>query len=212
MKRPAMNIHTLLRRPGKLPARPGGFHALEKMIIAGDQGVTLFELMVAVLLLGMISTMIYSVLNVGITFSAKGENKILEIERKYAFLDLMHRQIHSALYNKTESRIMIAAQENILKIVTRSPMIYRQEGLVLAIYRYDPIEEDVYYTEKRDFYNADYQDEYVPDFDDMRLLLHNAGSITFAYDPATANGVQLEYLGESYDIVPRCATAQIPGS
>ena len=54
----------------------------------GQRGITLFELLIAVVLLGMVSTMIYSVLNVGITFSAKGEKHLETLARKKNLLSL----------------------------------------------------------------------------------------------------------------------------
>lgn len=172
-------------------------------IIHNQRGVTLFELTVAVLLLGMISTMIYSVLNVGIRFADKGEKQILAIEKEQGFLSLLHRQVNSAWYNKKLKKIMIYADTDKLQILTLQPFIYRSSGLVLAIYRYDAAEQMVYYTEKRDFYNIDYDEDYTPDFEEMQFLISTDSPITWSFEPDD-EGVSVVYEEEEYYFVPKC--------
>jgi len=46
---------------------------------SNQAGFTLFELIIAMLLVTMVSVMIYSILNVGIKFSDKGDKKILAL-------------------------------------------------------------------------------------------------------------------------------------
>lgn len=172
--------------------------------ILTQSGVTLFELLVAVLLLGMVSTMIYSVLNVGIGFAKKGEQHILAIEQEQGILALFHRQINSAWYDAKQRKIMISADDDMLRIFTHQPFIYKKAaGLVLAIYRYDAAEQAVYYTEKRDFYNVDYTEDYTPDFADMKFLVKAAKPLSWAYDPDTG-GVTVTYGEKHYDFFPKC--------
>lgn len=178
--------------------------------IFSQSGVTLFELMVAVLLLGMISTMIYSVLNVGITFADKGEKQILALEKEQGFLSLLHRQINSAWYNTKQKKIIIHADDDMLQIITHQPFLYRSAGLVLAIYRYDASEQVVYYTEKRDFYNVDYNEDYTPDFEEMEFLLRTDTPVSWSYDSDEvvevdgAAGVSVTYENKEFYFVPKC--------
>ena len=171
--------------------------------LVSQRGVTLFELMVAVLMLGLVSTMIYSVLNVGITFADKGERQIVAIEQEQGFLDLLHRQINSAWYDSKLKKIRVVAEDDTLKIFTRQPLLYRATGLVLAIYRFDPGEQTVYYTEKRDFYNIDYTDDYIPDFEDMYFLLNTKFPLEWSHDEETGS-LFLTYGEKEYEFIPKC--------
>lgn len=175
-------------------------------IFKKDQaGFTIFELLIAMLLVTMVSVMIYSILNVGIKFSTKGDDKILAIERQYGFLNLLKRQVSSALLSgEKPPKLLIYADDSIFRIVTRSPFIYRSAGVVLAIYRYDSGAQTVYYSEKRDYYNIDYDEEYVPDFDDMIELARNEESFSITYEEALGPEVLLEYRGEEYVFLPKC--------
>jgi hypothetical protein len=167
-------------------------------------GVTLFELLVAVLLLAMVSGMIYSVLHTSIRFSEKGEKKIQEMTRQHGLLELMHKQIKCAWYDNTQNKIMISADNDILRVVTRHPLLYRSVGLVLAVYRYNGDEQAMYYLEKKDFYNLDYNDQYVPDFDAMELLAPNSVTISMSYDDE-AKVVTVEAGETSYEFIPRAS-------
>lgn len=177
--------------------------AMRPRPLISQAGVTLFELMVAVLLLALVSTMIYSVLNVGISFADKGESQILAMEQEQGFLDLLHRQVSSAWYDPRQKKIRIVAEDDTLKIFTRQPLLYRTTGLVLAIYRYEPGEQTVYYTEKRDYYNIDYTDDYMPDFEDMYYLLTTPNSVAWSHDEETG-AVLLDYGERQYEFIPKC--------
>ena len=165
-------------------------------------GVTLFELLVAVLLLSIASGMIYSVLHTGIRFSEKGEKKIQEMARQHGLLELMHKQIKSAWFDNKQRKIMISADNEILRVVTRRPLLYRSVDLVLAVYRYNGDEQAMYYLEKKDFYNQDYNDQYYPDFDEMELLAPDIVMISMDYDDEA--GVVVVEAGEkSYEFIIR---------
>lgn len=165
-------------------------------------GVTLFELLVAVLLLSIASGMIYSILHTGIRFAEKGDKKIQEMTRQHGLLELMHKQIKCAWYDRTQNKIMISADNDILRVVTRRPLLYRSVSLVLAVYRYNEDEQAMYYLEKRDFYNQDYDDQYVPDFEEMELLAPDSVIISMSYDDE-AGFVTVEAGEKSYEFVAR---------
>lgn len=152
----------------------------------------------------MVSVMIYSILNVGIKFSDKGAKKIVAMERKYGFLTLLQRQINSALYSEKEKKLLIFADGDLFKIVTRNPFIYRSAGVVLAIYRYDSGAQNVYYLEKKDYYNIDYGEDYVPDFDEMITLATDEESFSLTYDEAMGPEVTLSYRGNEHVFIPKC--------
>jgi prepilin-type N-terminal cleavage/methylation domain-containing protein len=172
--------------------------------LKNQQGVSLFELLVAVLLLGMISAMIYSVLNVGITIAAKGEKKILAMEQEQGFLELLHRQVKGAWYDSKQRKIMIRGSEDLLQIFTRQPLLYnRTSGLILAIYRVNPGDNAVYYAEKRDYYNLDYTEEYAPDFDEMLRLYQPVSELAWSFDSETG-GLTVTSGEKQYQLFPRC--------
>lgn len=172
-------------------------------------GFTIFELLIAMLLVTMVSVMIYSILNVGIKFSAQGDQKILALERQYGFLNLLKRQVSSALYNVKEKKMLIYADDTLFRIVTRNPFIYRSAGVVLAIYRYDSGAQTIYYTEKRDYYNIDYDEEYIPDFEDMIELARNEEDFSITYEEAMGPEVVLSFRGEEYVFLPKCINDEL---
>jgi len=176
---------------------------------AGRQaGFTLFELMIAMLLVTMVSVMIYSILNVGIKFSEKGEGKIVSMARKHGLLGLLQRQVQSAVYSEKERKLLIYANGDLFKIVTRSPFIYRGVGVVLAMYRYDEGSQTIYYQEKRDYYNIDYGEDYMPDFADMVVLAENEPSFGLTYDEAMGPEVTLNYRGREEIFIPKSLNAE----
>jgi len=170
-------------------------------------GFTLFEVLIAMVLLAMVAAMIYSVLNVGIKFTDQGGRKILAMERKYGFLSLVQRQIASAVYDPVKKRIMMSADDEIFKLVTRNPFVYPEAGVVLAIYRYNAGERAIYYVEKRDYYNTDYSDEYVPDFEEMTVLAQDEEPFSVQYDEEAGPEVIVTYRDEEYALVPKSADA-----
>jgi len=175
----------------------------------GNYGVSLFELLVAILLLALASGMIYSVMQVGIRFSEKGEAKLLAIAREQGILDLLHQQIKSAWFDQKLNKLGISADQDMLRVVTCQPLVFRTAGVVLAIYRYNETEHLLYYLEKQDYYNTDYGDTYVPEYDDMQLLAKNVVGLTMEfYDKEMKVTIGLE--GREYDFYPK-ATGAILG-
>lgn len=171
--------------------------------VKNQQGVSLFELLVAVLILGMISSMIYSVLNVGISITARGEKKILAMEREKGFLELLHRQVKGAMYDLKQRTIMIYGEEDKLQIFTRQPLLYnRTSGVVLAIYRINPGDGGIYYTEKRDYYNLDYGEDYTPEIEEMLLLYQPVAPLSWQYDSETG-GLTVISGEKQYEFYPR---------
>lgn len=171
------------------------------MMQCKNKGFTLFEVLVAVLLLAIISSMIYSVLNAGIRFTEQGERKILSLERELGLLSLIQRQVQGGWYDERKKQVIISANDNLLRIITTAPLLYPELGVVMAFYRVDSDNEALYYLEKKDFYNADYNDEYEPDFDDMQLLLEGSGPLQFEYDEERKM-VLVTFLGAEYEFSP----------
>ena len=166
-------------------------------------GFTLVELLIAVLLLTMISVMIYSVLHVGIAFSHKGETRLLSLAREQGFLSLLHQQVNSVLYNPQKREIEIFTDDESLRLITKRPLIFRDADVVLAIYRFNTSDRTLYYLEKKDFYNPDFDQDYLPDFDEMLTLISTENDFLLEYDPDNG-GVTVEFENSSYIFTPRC--------
>lgn len=181
-----------------------------------QEGFTLFEILISMVLLAMVAAMIYSVLNVGIKFTDQGGKKILAMERRYGLLNLIQRQVTSAVYDPLKKRLLLSATDEQFSLVTRNPFIYPEAGVVLAIYRYNAGERAIYYTEKRDYYNTDYalsspqdgaKNGYVPDFDEMTVLAEDEEPLQVQYDEEAGPEVTVSYHGENYTLAPKCADA-----
>jgi len=170
----------------------------------GERGFTIFELLVAFVLLGMISVMIYSVLNVSIKFSDKGERVLEQSVRQHGLLNLLYRQIVTAYYDNVRKTVLISGEGEVLRVVTRAPLHYRSAGVALALYRYDPGSRVLYYTEKQDYYNTDYDEEYLPDFDEMLVLASDVAPLSFEVDEQTRL-VTVSYGDKNFEMQPRCA-------
>ena len=191
---------------GESPLQPADFflsNGRKGSLLRSRQGVTLFELLVAMVLMVIVSSMLYSVLDVGIKFSGKGENRMAVIEVERSLLDLLHRQIHGARYDTKQKKMTISTDDETMKMVTGSPLIERKAGLVLAIYSYDRHDQALYYTEKIDFYNPDYDEDYEPPLAEMIVLVHDVDELDFDYDKEEGV-VKVSYLGLEHEFVPRC--------
>ena len=171
-------------------------------ITGTQEGVTLFELLVAMLILVLVSAMLYSVLNSSIKFSEKGESRIQIIEQERSFLDLMRRQVHGIRYDIKQKKLQIFAEGNLLKMVTSTSIIERDAGMVLAIYVNDPGEGVLYYTEKVDFYNVDYQEDYQPSPDEMIVLMRDVEGLALQYEEDDGT-LKVTYAGREYELFPR---------
>lgn len=171
-------------------------------------GFSLLELLIAVLLLMMISVMIYSVLNVGIKFSHQGETRLLSLAKEQGFLALLHQQIGSAVYDRQKRKVEISADDDMLRIVTKRPLLFHDVGLVLAIYRFNAAEQTIFYIEKKDFYNPDFDTDYLPDFDEMLALVSTEKDFLLEYDSESGQ-VTVEYEDGQYTFTPRCWPQEI---
>ena len=169
----------------------------------GQRGITLLELLIAVVLLGMVSTMIYSVLNVGITFSARGEKHLETLSREKNLLSLLRRQVNGAWYDLRFGRVEISGGDGVLRIVTRQPLLHRNVGSVLAVYRVNPTEQALYYLEKKDYFNTDYGEKYLPEFSEMEKMYASDRPVALAYDPQQSR-VTVTLGGEAFAFVPKC--------
>jgi hypothetical protein len=162
----------------------------------------LLELLVAGLLLSIISVMIYSVLNVGIKFAHKGEVELLAIAREQGFISLLQQQVRSTLYDSKKKKLEITIDDDVLRLVTRRPLLYHQVDVVLAIYRYKADDRTVYYTEKVDYYNPDFAEGYLPDYEEMYPVISTAHDFAMEFDEKTGE-VFIEYEETEYLFKPR---------
>lgn len=171
--------------------------------LLGERGVTLLELLVAMLILVMVSVMLYSVLNVSIGFSRKGEVRARQAGKEHAFLELLHRQVHGAWYDQKQKKVLIdSTAKNQLTMVTSAPLLNRDLGVVLAVYLYDPAEDILYYTEKKDFYNADYREDYQANRREMLVLMKEVGGLLMAYQ-ADEGLLNVSFRGQQYSMTVR---------
>ena len=171
--------------------------------LRGQHGITLFELLVAVVLLAMVSTMIYSVLNVGIKFSARGGKHLETLSREKNLLSLLRRQVNGAWYDLRLGRAEISGGDGVLRIVTRQPLLHRNAGSVLAVYRVNVAEQALYYLEKKDYFNTGYGEGYLPDFSEMEKMYGAERPVGLAYDPEQSR-VTVTLSGEAFAFVPKC--------
>ena len=155
------------------------------------------------LMLGMVSMMLYSVLNVSIRMSDKGEKAIYEAARQHGIMRLLHDQVLSAYYDSNARKVLVSGQDDILRLVTRAPLRYRNDGVVLAVYRYDGSSGTLYYLEKRDFFNTAYNEDYVPDIDEMLVLSTGVKPISFTVEE-DLQAVSISYGEQSYVLLPKC--------
>jgi len=171
--------------------------------LRSQHGITLFELLIAVVLLGMVSTMIYSVLNVGIGFSARGEKHLERLSREKNLLSLLRRQVNAAWYDPRFAKVLISGGDGVLRIVTRQPLLHRSAGTVLAVYRVNAAEQTLYYLEKKDYFNAEYGETYLPDFSEMEKMYSADQPVGLAFEPEKSR-VIVTLGGEEFAFVPKC--------
>lgn len=169
-----------------------------------ESGLSLLEVMVALLLLTIASTMIYSMLNRSIFFANKGEGKIQAIEEQYALVSLLQRQVQSGWYDPRTKKVLIAGEKDFLRLATATPFQAKAGQVVMGFYRYNEEEKTLYYLEKKDFYNSDY-DDLIPDYSEMISLVsvERGLSLEFAEE---GNIVSLSYGDHSYAFQPWCTT------
>ncbi|MBU0482374.1 MAG: prepilin-type N-terminal cleavage/methylation domain-containing protein [Proteobacteria bacterium] len=190
--------------------RVGRGETLRRMT-TGRAGFTLFELLIAMFMMVLVSTMLYSILNAGISFSGKGEERIISGERDRAFLELLHRQIHGTWFGSGERKLKILVEEDTMRLVTTSPLLNRDVPMVMAFYYYDRGAGNLYYSERVDFYNPEYFEDYDPDLQEMFVLLEDLADFAIEYDEKEGI-VSVSYGGQLYEFVPRCWSEEVAGS
>lgn len=116
---------------------------------------------------------------------------------------MLRRQVQGGWYDAKQRKVIVSAEDNLLRVITTAPLLQPGAGVVAAFYRFDPNSEALYYQEKRDFFNTEYDDQYQPDFEDMHLLLEEAGPLEFGYDE-DSKVVQVMFMGEEYEFFPWC--------
>ncbi len=171
--------------------------------MAPKAGLSLLEVMVALLLLTIASTMIYSMLNRSIFFADKGEAKTEGIEEHYALVSLLQRQVQSTWFNPSTKRVVISGENDFLRLATATPFQARPGQVVMAFYRYNQADSTLYYLEKKDFYNADYA-ELTPDYSEMTALVTAPRGLALAFDEE-GNTVTLSYGAHNYEFRPWCS-------
>ena len=175
--------------------RPG---TARPRVIPGRAGMTLVEILVAVLLMATVAAVMYQSMNAAIAFSHRGEARLRGFGRGRALLELLHRQIHAAMFNQAEKKAWIEVDDDRLRLVTRAPLINRR-GPVMAFYLFDS--GRLYYQERRDYYNPDYKDG-LPE-ERMLLLADGLPELTFAASDDEV-GVRVGLAGREYELYPRC--------
>jgi hypothetical protein len=101
----------------------------------------------------------------------------------------------------------IMSNDDVFILTTNRPLLSRGMDIVLAVYRYDAGEQTVYYTEKVDFYNPDYDEDYLPDLDEMLAIITTAGDFRMEYDEETGE-VFVVYEEAEYIFKPKCYPQQ----
>ncbi len=168
-----------------------------------QRGLTLLEIMVSILIFSMISTLIFSILDRSFAFTAKGEARVLEIERHYGLIHLIRRQVQGAWFDQKLKAIQISSEtENRLTLTTTASLMHEDSTLVMAFYTFDPTTATLYYTERKDFYNTDYKHE-PPSLTEMIPLLTIEEPFSLQADP-DSDFVILTYKGQEYIFHPFC--------
>jgi prepilin-type N-terminal cleavage/methylation domain-containing protein len=176
---------------------------MTKKIMTTRAGLSLLEVMVALLLLTVASTMIYSMLDRSLFFAGKGEGKSQEIEEHYALVSLVQRQVQGCWLNPATKKVLISGEKDFLRLATAIPFQARAGQVVMAFYRYNPDENTLYYLEKKDFYNTEYTDM-VPDYSEMAVLVTVSRGLSLDFDEQS-NTVTLSYGVQSYEFRPWCS-------
>lgn len=172
-------------------------------IMADKTGLSLLEVMVALLLLTIASTMIYSMLNRSIFFADKGDKKTRAIEEQYALVSLIQRQVQSGWFSPRTKKVIISGEKDFLRLATATPFQAGPGQVVMAFYRYNPENSTLYYLEKKDFYNPDY-DEMIPEYNEMIALVTATRGLSLDFDEESYR-VTLTYGAQSYEFKPWCA-------
>ncbi len=174
-----------------------------KNIMDTRDGLSLLEVMVALLLLTIASTMIYSMLNRSIFFTNRGEGKTQEIAEQYALVSLIQRQVQGGWFDPRTKKVVISGERDLLRLATTMPFQARSGQVVMAFYRYNPEEGTLYYLERKDFHNPDYTDM-VPNYDEMTALVTASAGLSLEFDQEN-NSVALSYGGQNYEFRPWCS-------
>jgi prepilin-type N-terminal cleavage/methylation domain-containing protein len=173
------------------------------MMKQDQSGFTLLEVMISIFIFGLISALVFSILDRSFVFSAKGEARVLEIEQQYGLINLVRRQVQGAWFDQKRKKVHISSEtENRFALITTSSLMYSPSVLVMAFYEFDPRDSMLYYTERRDFYNLDYRDE-PPATEDMIPLLHIEGDFSLQADP-DSDFVILLFKNKKYVFHPFC--------
>ncbi len=168
-----------------------------------QRGLTLLEVMISILIFSMISVLIFSILDRSALFTTKGEEQVRKLEQHYNLTLLVRRQVQGAWIDPaTKSPNINQLSDQQFSVITTSSIMYPAASLILAFYEFDPDTGTLYYTERRDFYNPDYNDNFPPQ-DDMIPLLKTDKPFQL-YTGEDSSLVTLVLAGKEYRFYPMC--------
>lgn len=166
-------------------------------------GFTLLEVMISILMFSMISVLIFSMLDRSFVFTAKGEAQVLRLEQQYGLINLVRRQVQGAWLDPKQKKVHLNSEnEYQFSIITTSSLMFQGSPLVIAFYEFNPGDATLYYTERKDYYNPDYVDQF-PDLEEMIPLLHVPEPFSLQAD-AESDFVTLFFNNEHYIFHPFC--------
>lgn len=166
-----------------------------------QQGLTLLEVMISVLIFSMISVLIFSILDRSVVFTAKGEKRVRSLEQHYSLTNLVRKQVQGAFITKSTITINTPSDHQ-FSIITTASIMYPPSTLIVAFYDFDPQTGILYYTERRDFYNLEYGEQF-PAIEEMIPLLTSSAPFSLERQE-DSNWVTLKLAGKTYTFHPFC--------
>ena len=172
-------------------------------MIRNQHGLTLLEVMISMLIFSMISVLIFSILDRAALFTTKGEAQVRAIEQQYNLVSLIRRQVQGAWIDTATKKVRLQQPtDQQFSIITTASIMYPSPTLVIAFYDFDPESGVLYYSERRDFYNPDYSDQF-PEREEMITLLTTTSAFQLQM-PEESSSVSLTFAGEQYTFHPMC--------
>jgi prepilin-type N-terminal cleavage/methylation domain-containing protein len=168
-----------------------------------QRGLTLLEVMISVLIFSMISVLIFSILDRSAAFTAKGDKRVRTLEQNYNLSSLIRRQVQGAWIDQKQQKAGINQLSDLqISIITTSSIMYPPTTLVIAFYDFDEESGTLFYTERRDFYNQDYNDQFPPIEEMIPLLVTDQPFRLQTTEES--NLVSLTLAGKQYTFHPFC--------
>ena len=168
-------------------------------IILNSGGFTLLELLISLTILGVVVSMLFASLKMGVTAWEKGEEKVTDLQRKRVVLDLIKRQLTSICSveikkTDTESYFM-KGDENYLEFSSNFPILPSEfSDIVYVVYAvtsaegYDDRSLNLY---EKNFYSIfDPQGDSESDEEKFYPLIKKAFKIKFEYFKSGEDGAR----------------------